>query len=368
MKSLNHPNPFRKKITDESYALSQKRYEAFFQGEIHDRPPISITFRTDKQIGEPPQSPQYADHKERWMDVKTRAAWDNYNIDNTVYYADALPTVFPNLGPEIFSAICGCGYFFGPDTTWSEPCIFDWEKDADKAVVNRKNEYFIAIDTYIRELMKYSKDKFAIGFTDFHAGGDHLAALRDPEALCTDLYDCPDFVKKKLNESYDEYYRLYDYFYSMTTLEGEPSTSWIPLVVHGKFNVVQNDFSCMISPKMFEEFFLEGVIEECDKLDRSIWHLDGPDCLRHLDMLLDIKKLNAIQWVCGAGNEGFMRWVDVFKQIQAAKKGIYLGITVDELDDVIANLKPDGLWFSWISGIANKEHADKVIERITNWK
>jgi hypothetical protein len=255
-----------------------------------------------------------------------------------------------------------------PETTWTEACIIDWDKDADKAVMNRESEYFIAIDNFIRELLKYSKDKFAIGFTDFHAGGDHVAALRDPEILCTDLYDYPEFVKKKLKDSYVEYYKLYEYFYNMTTLEGEPTTSWIPLAVDGRFNVVQNDFSCMISPKMFEEFFMEGLIEECGKLDRSIYHLDGPDAICHLDALLEIKKLNAVQWVCGAGNEGFMRWLFIFKKLQAARKGIYLEININELDDVIANLKPDGLWFRSISGVSTKEEADKVIERIKNWK
>ena len=361
-------NHFSKIISDENYSKSQKRYDAFFSGEVYDRPPVSFTFRKSGQTGVPPESKTYETHRERWLDFKARAAWDNYHVENTEYYSDAFPTVFPNLGPEIFSAICGCDYYFGPETTWTSPCIADWEKDADKAVLNRQNEYFIAIDSYIRELLKYSKDKFAVGFTDFHAGGDHLAALRDPEALCLDLYDNPGEVKKKIAESYVEYYNLYEYFYHLTTLEGEPTTSWISLVVDGRYNVVQNDFSCMISTKMFEEFFLEGIIEECNKLDRSIFHLDGPDCIKHLDMLLEIKKLNAVQWVCGAGNEGFMRWLDVYKKIQTAKKGVHLHIDISELDDVIQNLKPDGLWFNYISGVSNKEEADAVLKRIANWK
>ena len=154
----------------------------------------------------------------------------------------------------------------------------------------------------------------------------------------------------------------------MTTLEGEPTTSWIGLVAEGRYNVVQNDFACMISQKMFEEFFLEGIILECEKLDRSIYHLDGPDALRHLEALLEIKKLGAVQWVCGAGNEGFRRWIGVYKRIQKARKGVHLGIDITELDDVFANLSPEGIWFSHISGVQNKEEADKIIERIKNWK
>ncbi|MCL2095352.1 MAG: hypothetical protein FWH10_00440 [Oscillospiraceae bacterium] len=361
-------NPFSKTIPDESFELSMRRYEAFFNGEVYDRPPVSVTFWKGNKDAVKPEDKTYASHRERWLDVEHRAKQADYHFACAEFYADAMPAYFPNLGPEIFSAICGCKYHFMPETTWTEPNIINWEKDIDKAVVNRSSEYFIALDKFIRELLKYSKDKFAVGFTDLHAGGDHLAALRDPEILCLDLYDNPEFVKSKIKSSYEEYFKLYEYFYNLTTLEGEPTTSWIGLVVNGRYNVVQNDFSCMISKKMFDEFFLEGLITECEKLDRSIYHLDGPDAVKHLDSLLEIKKLNAVQWVCGAGNEGFMRWLDVYKRIQKAKKGVHLHINLNELDDVFANLKPDGIWFSHIDGIRDRETAAKVIERIKNWK
>ena len=361
-------NPFSKLIPDETFELSMKRYDAFFNGEVYDRAPVCFTFWKNNPNAIRPEEKTYANHKDRWTDVEYRAKWADYQFDCTEFYADALPTYFPNLGPEIFSAICGCDYYFGPDTTWTTPNIIEWERDMDKAVINRSSEYFIALDNFVRELLKYSKDKFAVGFTDFHAGADHLAALRDPEILCMDLYDYPEFVKAKLASSYEEYYRLYEYFYNMMTLENEPTTGWINLVVNGRYNVTQNDFSCMISAKMFEEFFLPGLIQECEKLDRCIYHLDGPDAIKHLDMLLEIKKLNAIQWVCGAGNEGFYRWIKVYQRIQKAHKGILLYAGVNELDDVFANLKPDGVWFGSIGGVTTKEEADKVLERIRNWK
>ena len=361
-------NPFGKIITDENYAQIKKRYDAFWRGEVADRPPVCVTFWNPKKDAVSPPAKAYATHKERWMDVKQRAAEANFYIENTEYCADALPTFFPNLGPEIFSAICGCDYYFGPETTWSSPCIIDWERDADKATVNRNSEYFIAVDEFTRELLKYSKDKFAVGFTDFHAGADHLAALRDPAALCMDLIDNPGYVKEKLKASYEEYFKMYDYFYSLLTLEGMPTTSWIWLAAEDRYNVVQNDFSCMISSKMFEDFFLEGLMEECRRLDKAIYHLDGPNALRHLDMLLEIKNLPAIQWECGTGNEGFERWLPVYKKIQKAKKGMFLLPDISELDSIITNLKPDGIWFSRISGIRNKEDADMVIKRIAEWK
>ena len=70
----------------------------------------------------------------------------------------------------------------------------------------------------------------------------------------------------------------------------------------------------MISTRMFEDVFLPGLVDECRFLDRSIYHLDGPGALRHLDSILAIPELDALQWVFGAGNEGFHRWVEVYRK------------------------------------------------------
>jgi len=362
-------NPFKNTITDEAWAASEKRYAAFYEGEVADRPPVCIYLnRGLRDEGRPP-AVTYASEKERWTDVKRRAADSAFQIRNTEFVSDALPLCWPNLGPEIFSAYCGAPYIFGETTAWSEPCIFDWEKDADSAVVDYSNYYFKLTEEFTRELLSYSKGSFAVGFTDFHPGGDHLAALRDPQTLCTDLYDYPEHVKAKLASSYAEYFAAYEHFYDMMKQSGAAhTTSWMPLLAEGRVYPVSCDFSCMISAAMFEEFFLDGIIEECNNLEKSIYHLDGPDALIHLDNLLKIKKLNAVQWVMGAGNEGFEKWVGVYKKIQRAKKGIQLGVTIAELDSVFANLKPDGIWFSNIRDANTKEDADYAIKRIANWK
>lgn len=57
----------------------------------------------------------------------------------------------------------------------------------------------------------------------------------------------------------------------------------------------------MISTQMYEELVVGELLEELDFLDASIYHLDGPDALKHLDRLLAIDKLKGIQWVYGAG-------------------------------------------------------------------
>jgi hypothetical protein len=347
------------------YEESRKRYEAFWHQEIMDRPPVSIALRASNP--KPVPQNHYETHEERWLDVDFRAEQLAVEVANYEYYADALPVVWPNLGPEIFSAWCGCPYRFGEDTTWSEPCIEDWETDARRAVFNPEHPLLKATVRFTERLLDLGKGHFIVGLTDFHSGGDHLAALRDPARLAMDMIENLDHVKAKLSSSMKEYFKVYDYFYRILRDAGMPITSWTPLVHDGRFYIPSNDFSCMISKEMFDEVFLPGIQEECRFYERSIYHLDGPGALRHLDSLLRIPELDAVQWVPGAGNEGYARWVEVYQRIQSAGKSIQLGITLDELPLVFETLRPEGVWFCGISGIGDRETADRVLERITKW-
>lgn len=349
------------------YEKSAERYAAFWNREIIDRPPVSIILPVEKTKPVPVKS--YKTLREKWLDIDFRAEVTSIEMSNFNYYADALPIMFPNFGPEIFSVWSGCGYNFGETTTWSEPCIKDWSTDADKATFNREHPLFKLLIDYTNRLLEYGKGNFIVGLTDFHPGGDHLAALRDPQELAFDMYDNVDEVKAKLKSSLKEYFEAYDIFYNILHAAGMPSTSWLKLIDDGKYYIPSNDFACMISKQMFDDVFLPGLIEECDFYNRSIYHLDGPGALKHLDSLLEIKKLDAIQWVPGAGNGGFEDWIHVYKKIQAAGKGIELHtVSLKTLPLVFEHLKPEGVWFSGIEGVNDKETADQVLKRITAWR
>lgn len=348
------------------YENSKARYDAFWDRQIIDRPPVSLKLPIQNPKSLPKKT--YANFEEKWLDIDFRAEWTAINLSNYEYLADAMPVAWPNMGPEIFSAWCGCGYNFGSRTTWSEPCIEDWENDADRAVLSKDHPLFKKTVDYTNLLLEYGKGNFIVGLTDFHSGGDHLAALRDPQNLAIDMIDHEDEIVAKLKSSYKEFFEVYDIFYNMLREAGMPITTWTSIIHDGKFYVPSNDFSCMISKDMFDDIFLPGIINECRYYERSLYHLDGPGALRHLDSILEIKELDAVQWVPGAGNEGYAKWIDVYQKIQKANKGIQLGVSIDELPMVFETLRPEGIWFSSVRGVTDKDTADKVIKRITDWR
>ena len=348
------------------YDKTLARFEAFWEREIVDRPPVTLALPKEGRFDPLPKR-EYASLEERWLDVDARIDDMEAGLERTDFLYDSLPIIWPHLGPEIFSAWCGCGYEYGETTTWSKPVIEDWETDYDKARLDMDHPLFRKMMEFTRKLIERGKGRYIAGLTDLHPGGDHLAALRDPQNLAMDMLEDIDWVKKALNRSVPEYFAAYGVFYQMIHEAGMPTTSWTPAIHDGTYYIPSNDFSCMISKEMYDEVFLPGIIQECRFYDRSIYHLDGPGALRHLDSLLEIPELDAVQWVCGAGNYGYHRWVGVYQRIQKAHKGIQMMCDISELDQIFETLRPEGVWFSSISGINDRETAEYAVNRIARW-
>lgn len=76
----------------------------------------------------------------------------------------------------------------------------------------------------------------------------------------------------------------------------------------------------MIGTDMFEEFVLHTLQRDCLALTNTLYHLDGEGELRHLDRLLSIPALKAVQWVPGAGKPDCDAYPEIYRKITAAGK------------------------------------------------
>ena len=108
--------------------------------------------------------------------------------------------------------------------------------------------------------------------------------------------------------------------------------------------VLQSDFSYMIGPDMFKIFTLPFLAKDCETLDHTIYHLDGVGQIPHLDMLLSIEKLDAIQWVYGDGQPPSPHWIDLYKRIEKAGKGIHVIGSAEDFITVHSHVK-NNLYF-----------------------
>ena len=342
------------------------RQDAFWDREIIDRPVVVMSLPKRKPVCPYPTAKNWSSERERWMDTQYRAEWELAHALNTEYLGDALPSVWPNLGPEVLSAFFGLDMDYSDRTSWSVPNLLDW-RDADSLQFSEDNFYWKKLVELTDALMDVGSGCFFTGMTDLHPGGDAIAAFRGPEELAVDMIEHIDDIKALLPRIEEVYFRVYDFWYDRLTAAGQPITTWNGMVSTRKWYLPSNDFSCMIASEMFDDVFLPGIARECRFLENSIYHLDGPGALRHLDSLLAIEELDAVQWVYGAGRGPASNWMDVYKRCRAAGKGLQLRLQPGELDLFMEALRPGGLWIQ-MEGVKSREEAEAILARVSKWR
>ena len=338
------------------------RQDAFWSGAILDRP---VVVMTSWKGGHTVPDKAYATVRERWLDPQGVAARAAAQVKNTAYFGDALPSFMPNLGPEVFNAFLGMDLEFGEQTSWSVPNLHDWNA-SDALRFDRANSYWRTMESLTQALLAAGQGLFYVGLTDFHPGGDACAAFRDPLQFNIDLIESPDEVARLVRTVTELYFEVFAAAKARLSAARQAQCTWAGIVSRLNWYVPSNDFSCMISKEMFDTFFLPGIIEECRALEASIYHLDGPGALHHLDSLLAIPELNAIQWIFGAGHGRASDWLHVYQRCQAAGKGIQVYAGLDELETLIGALRPEGVWLNVI-GVDGRETADAVLRRVAKW-
>lgn len=340
------------------------RMEAWWNKAILDRATIQVT--APKSNPKPLPAKQHASLRERWMDVDYIVNHAAVQLGNTYFPAEQLPCFWPNLGPEVLTACYGAPMTFGEDTSWSKPILHDWAGIPDLKL-DLNSEYNQTLRAMQRLAFEVGQGKFIVGLTDIHPGGDLAASFRDPQQFCFDVLEEPAQVHALIKHIWNAFFTFYESQREELLAHGQTlTTSWLPLFdANGRYYIPSNDFSIMISTEMFREYFIPEIIAEIEWLDRSIYHLDGPGALRHLDTLLEIKKLDGIQFVYGDGAKPASRWLHVYQKIQDAGKNIHVDIEPSELDAFMAALHPEGVMLHTVAG--SVDEADALVKRVARW-
>jgi len=342
-----------------------ERFEAWWHGEILDRPPVTIHSKPER----PPRLPrkEHACLRDRWMDVEYHVACAEARAEVGVYLAETFPCYGPGMGPELTATVFGCELQFAPDTTYSVPVAGSC-RDILRMQPDLDTPYWNAIRTMTDLSLERGRGRWLTALPDLHTNGDLVAALRNPEDMALDCADDQEGVRLACDHVTEVSYALmFEDLWSRIAARGQPCATWTPALHAGPAYPVSCDFICMVSERMFQETILPSIITEMRYLDRSVFHLDGPDALRHLDALLDVPELDAVQWIYGAGNGPAARWIDVYQRVQAAGKGVQLVCeTIGDAKTVAEHLKPEGVWFC-PGGQYDRQEAEAFIDWVAGW-
>jgi hypothetical protein len=286
-------------------------------------------------------------------------------MSRTAYLADSIPMYWPNLGPEVYAAFLGCPLEYTESTSWAVPILDSWDK-LDSVALDTGNEYYTRIAEMTDAAIERAQGRYFVGYTDLHPGADCACSFRDPQQLCLDLVDAPEQTRELLRRVQAPFAGVFDTFARRLEESGNPVASWAPVVARGRVHIPSNDFWCMVSREMADEFLLGITREECRMADRTLFHLDGRDAIRHLDALLEIPELDAIQPTISAGDVFDEQWLDVCRRTRAAGKSIQFSGSWEAYSILMKELPPEGMLF--IAGARSVEEAEAMIGRIERWE
>jgi len=342
------------------------RQDAFWQREIIDRPVAHIAIPREKPLHPWPAPKGHHSLRDRWLDAEYSAECALAQVMNTEWLGDTVPNAWPNLGPEVFSAFFGCELEYTEDTSWAAPNLANWE-EADKLRFSEDNFYWKKAVELAEAYLEIGRGRFYTAMTDLHVGGDAIAAFRDPQQLCLDLIESPDQVKRVLRYVTDVYLQVYHRFYDMLVkAQGAVGCNAFDIISTRKWGMGCNDFSYLISERMFNDIFLPEIVRECEHLEACCYHLDGTPALRHLDSLLAEPGITAIQWVPSVGDDPLTEWMHVYQRCQRAGKGLQIHVTPEQIGLLSEHLRPEGIWL-WMEGVRDREQAGSVLEELCDW-
>lgn len=351
--------------TKPDFEEALERIYAWYDFEMIDRAPIRFSSHNEQNELVSQDVNTHKSLKERWFDFEYQIDLHLNEVKNKKHLAETIPVFFPNLGPEVYSAFYGGEMEYRDVTSYYKTYIRKWE-EMEYLKLDTRNWYWQKLEELTDLAIEKCKGNSLVGYTDLHPGLDCAAAWRDPEQFCLDLLLNPEASKGLLHKAEMDFHYIFNYWDKKLKDSKQLSVTWIGLPSFGKFHIPGADFSSMLSTEMYVEYGLPRLQNEVKGMDHVVFHCDGKGVAKHIDQILAVPEIRAIQWVQGVGDdEPVMQWVPFIRKLQSQGKGVMVDLKPKELEPFMQEVDPRGI-FLCIS--AEEEIQGDIIKKVEKWK
>lgn len=348
---------------------ARERLRAFWAGNSLGRPALLMTC----------PAPDWNEPAREWHGtepLKQREmlpAYQQWQAENQLaglrFLAEAMPDVHLRWGCILvtLAAFAGGDYDFNEgNNAWIHPIPDLYRRPLPS--FNPTDPLTIRIETLMRAMDKAAHGCAYVNPPIMLDALTTLSLFRGVENLCVELVSEPETVKRWAHGLTELYVDIYEHFYRMAVAMGYgPTCAWLKVMAEGRMEAVQCDFAVMLSPDMFREFVLPDLRFTTERLDYSLYHLDGVEQMRFLDLLRECPRLNGIQWNPGSRHVGkLLPHLDAFRAIR--QRGFSLlvpcaNVPLEETLAMVRELGPDGLCLN-LGHRASEGEALHIMERI----
>lgn len=289
-------------------------------------------------------------------------------FENTRFAGEALPVTYVNWGAMSMAAMFGSPAVFNKTSVWYPAVIDDWKtwRWRFDPETDPTWQTILAIE---KRLAQDAAGRYFVGAPELGNGGDILSLMRGMDNLALDLISEPEAVKQGVEFISDVWVKLMTQVEAMTHPINQGGVlAWMGLWAPGRIDQIACDFSSVISPSMFNEFFVPEIVKMGRWCEYGVYHLDGPSCMKNmLDPLLEIPEIKCIQFTPGAGSPPTCSaaYFPRFRRILESGRNLYLLVEPREVEQVLTELPPEGLFMR--TYVASEDEADDLLRQVTRW-
>jgi hypothetical protein len=329
----------------DDWAAAQEQWSRWWQRKGTCGPLLGLTAPLDRHPNLPGSAGPEPDDRAWWLDMDGVLARTESEIARTAYMAEAFPYLTASLGPGSLCTFLGCTPFFDRNTVWYEPCINDI--GAAQLRFEPDNPWWQWTIEMTARAKQRGAGRYVVAMPDLIENLDVLASLMGTEELLYALASQPQEVHRLQRQLLPLWFEAFDALYHMVK-DARGGMAWMAFVIWapGRLAKLQCDFSAMISSAMFRDFVVPYLVQQCDRLDYSLYHLDGPQALHHLDDLLAIESLDCVQWTPGAAfpEGGDPCWDWLYRKILDAGKLVQAVMPAAQVRPFVQRLGDQGIY------------------------
>ncbi len=337
---------------------ARKHFEAFWEKDYLSRCCLAVTVpRKSPKKKIIPEAREYTP-KQRHIDPEALYNLMIRSCEQTDFLCECIPGQLMDFGTAGECIYFGSIPNYTRDTIWFEPVI----DEPDVSLLRFNRERFDEQKKIVSKLVGLVGHDYFVSMNDNCGIIDGLAHLRGTEKLLVDMISDPEFVLEAEKIIIDAWIKTQAEYFEIIKENnlGGSSHAWMQLWSPKRHLQLQCDYSCMISPQMFEKFVLPELEATSSAFEHCTYHLDGIEQKRHLDMILSVKGIDNIQWTPVAGQPRTSANMESLKKIQKAGKGLVLFPQKDEIEFFMRNLSHKGLQLI-VGGMKDKEEVDDLV-------
>lgn len=337
----------------EDFPAVAQRWEAWWHQEVVDRPLLVA------QVNKRPARPvtrrlDLLEQPDRWFEAKLE------DVRQTRLIGDALPYIRADFGPVLLGGMLGGRLEFGSDTGWTHAFINDDWSNAPDWTLGEDNKWWRQLWKLSVRASSEADGRYLVCTPDLGGSADVLLNLRGSEGLCMDMLTRPETVRDAVDMIYPAWRKAFMSLYDIALSHGAGLIHWLGIWSDRPYVIPACDFNYLIGQDDFNRLFLPDIARQAATVRRAVFHLDGPGAARHIDALLEVPDIQAIQFTPGEGTPSALAWLEMFRKVQAKGRSLFIMCPSAEAVEVRKALKPEGL--ALLATDAKAESIDAVFE------